>query len=210
MFLKINVAIRLLTFTLLSVQLSAVLASNDESSQCQFFFEQAQYKAALLPCEKAAKKNDLAAQTVLGEILDNGSAGIVDRQQAKMWWTKAIEKNYSEAENLLALKYYYGGTIFEKQAFWQQDYTKALNIWTKSAQRGNPASQFMVAEMHRLGQGTTVNLIEAYAWYKLALAGQYSLAEELLYETSKLLNPDDKKLARQIYRDYQSKYILSK
>jgi len=201
--MSINKYTQIISFLLLLLSTSLTLANN-QAQQCKTFYDLAEYKKALEPCTEAAKQKNLAAQTILGEILDNGSAGIQDQQQAKHWWEQAAREDYLEAINFLALKYYYGGTIFEQQPFWPQNYPKALAIWTKSAKKGIPASQFMVGEMHRLGQGTKVNLIEAYAWYKLAVDGKYGLAQELIHETLKQLKKSELEAASQLYKEYKT------
>jgi len=190
--------------------LSAGLICAEEKTQkvsiknCQKHYDYAQYKQAFEACILVAKSGNPIAQTIVGEILDDGSAGKIDRLQALFWWNKAMEQNHTEAENLLALKYYYGGTIFERQKFWQQDYEKSLTIWTKSAYRGNSAAQFMVGEMQRLGQGTNVNLTEAYAWLNLALDGNYLLAKDPLHELLKILTKEEKKQATHLYTKYKN------
>lgn len=204
---KIIKFVRFFVFSLFLLLIAnTVCHATESATQCKFFYDEALYKEAVEPCTIAANNNNLQAQTILGELLDDGSAGNIDRQQAKDWWSKAAANHYLQAENLLALKYYYGGTILEKQKFWQQDYKKAMQIWKKSAERGTPSSQFMVAEMHRLGQGTSINLIEALAWYKLASSGKYKLADESIYAISKIMTQKDKEAAKQKYNEYRHKY----
>lgn len=182
----------------------------DLAQQCKFFYDEARYKEALNPCTKTAKEHNLSSQTILGELLDNGSAGVLDRQQALIWWEKAADKNYIEAENFLAMKYYYGGTIFEKQKFWQQDYKKAFAIWFKGAKRGVASSQFMVADMYRLGQGRSINLVEALAWYQVAQDGKYKLAADYIYQTLKEMTANEKILAEKQYHSYLKKYSANR
>jgi len=188
----------LMTNCLIIFQLYAQSISNPVK-QCQYHYDMAEYKQALSFCRQAAEQNDSQSQTILGEILDNGSGGVIDQAGAKVWWQKAARQNNLEAENFLALKYYYGGTIFEQQPFWPQDFKKAMQLWNKGAKRGVPASQFMLAELYRLGQGTQIDLSNAYAWYKLAMDGKYGLAQELLHEILKQMTANDMEKGEKIY-----------
>ena len=101
------------------------------------------------------------------------------------------------AQNLLALKYYYGGDVFGPQAGWTQDYTRAFKIWQRSAKKGVEPSQFMLGVMYMLGQGVDSDYAEAHAWFNLALSGGYKLATDSLMELSHKISADEKRQGQQ-------------
>ena len=60
------------------------------------------------------------------------------------------------------------------------EYATALGAFQSLAEKGNPAAQFNLGQMHRLGQGVPKNAGEAARWYRLAAAqgdaqSQYNL-----------------------------------
>jgi len=85
----------------------------------------------------------------------------------------ASKAGYQPARNLLAIKYYYGGSVFGPESGWSQDYAKAYEIWHHDAMHGVAASQFMPGVIYQQGQGVTLDNAEAWAWLKLALEGGY-------------------------------------
>ena len=164
----------------------------DKSSECKKHFDDANYQQAFSPCQLSAQQGDAMAQTLLGEMYDQGLAVEKNPSQAAEWWQAAAQQGYLPAQNLLALKYYYGGDVFGPQPGWSQDYKKAAQLWRQSALKGVPSSQFMLGVMLMEGQGTDRDYVEAYAWFKLASQGGYKLATDTLIELSPLMSTDDK------------------
>ena len=192
-----------LTLTLmLSIFLSSVVSAESAASLCNRLFDDASYSEAVTPCSSAAEEGDLNAQTILGELYDSSNGVAVDAAQSARWWGEAAAQGHLPAQNLLALKYYYGGTVFGPEEGWKQDYNKAMEIWRSSAERGEPTSQFMLGEMYKLGQGTPRNPETAYAWFMLSSQGGYKLATDGAMEMSRSMTPQQKQQARQLLEDY--------
>ena len=74
------------------------------------------------------------------------------------------------------MKFYYGGSVFGPE----------------DARTGHAPAQFMVAEMHRQGQGVPQDYAAAWAWFRLALEQGYQLAGDSLYELESKLSPQQR------------------
>lgn len=119
----------------------------------------------------------------------------------------AANSDYLPAQNLLALKSYYGGTVMGPEPGWKQDYKEAMRWWRISAEKGVPTSQFMLGDMYRHGQGVQSDLVEAYAWFKLASRSGYKLATDIIVETSRKMTPQQKKAGLDLYKKYRNQYV---
>ncbi len=168
---------------------SIALASNTFAAgpveTCKHLFDEALYEEALAPCLEAGEAGHLDSQSILGELYDNQG----NSKETFTWWNRAAEAGYLPARNQLAMKYYYGGSIFGPQEGWHQDYQKAYAIWLDDARNGHAPAQFMVAEMNRQGQGVDQDYAAAWAWFRLALEQNYALAGDSLYELSRKMSP---------------------
>ena len=168
------------------------VVADETSDLCIQLFNDSDYTKAVEVCLQSAETGDSASQTVLGEMYDAGDGVVSDQNEVARWWTRASENSYLPAQNLLALKYYYGGDVFEVQPEWKQDYKKAFDIWKQSAYQGVATSQYMMGEMSMQGQGVSVDYVESYAWFKIALEGGYKLATDSLIELSRVITPSQK------------------
>lgn len=177
---------------LLGLAASRAMAA-DAALSCQQHFNDERYALAAQSCSIAARAGDASAQTMLGEMYDEGLGVEVSPLQAKTWWQAASAQSYLPAQNLLALKYYYGGDVFGPQPGWTQDYQQAYQLWSSSATKGAETSQFMLGEMYMRGQGVAVDYAEAYAWFHLALSDGYKLATDSLVELTRLMSPTQKR-----------------
>ena len=169
--------------------------------ECKKLFDDGLYQQADIPCAKVAQSGNLAAQVMLGEIKDRQG----DSEKTAFWWGRAAEAGSQPARNLLALKYYYGGTVFGPEKGWKKDYTKAFSIWKKDAEENVATSQFMIGVMYQKGQGTEKNLAEAWFWLKRALENNYKLATDVLIEISKEITPKQKQAGKEKLLKYQQK-----
>lgn len=173
---------------------SPLTLSQQIADDCISQFNDSDFIKARETCQQAAEEGDAASQSVLGEMYDQGDGGATDHTLAEKWWSKAAANAYVPAQNLLAMKYYYGGDVFQKQPYWSQDYTKAFDIWKKSAFKSIATSQFMLGVMYQHGQGVKTDYVESYAWFKIALEGGYKLATDSLIELSRVISPEQKRL----------------
>ncbi|MBT3203573.1 MAG: sel1 repeat family protein [Gammaproteobacteria bacterium] len=182
---------KLFLMLLLSI-ISHQAVANSSADDCLQLFNDADYSSAVTACQLAAEQGDAASQTMLGEMYDAGDGVVANQKIVAKWWIKAAEKSYLPAQNLLALKYYYGGDVFESQPEWKQDYKKAYDIWKQSAYKGVATSQYMMGEMNMQGQGVSINYVDSYAWFKIALEGGYKLATDSLIELSRVITANQK------------------
>ena len=181
------------TLTFFLLLLSGQTQANETAKSCIKLFNNSEFSLAIPVCQQAAEQGDAASQTVLGEMYDLGQGVESDQIIVAKWWTKASDNAYLPAQNLLALKYYYGGDVFEQQQEWTLDYQQAFEIWKKSAFKSAPTSQFMLGEMYMRGQGVEADYAESYAWFNIALEGGYKLATDTLIELSRVISPDQKR-----------------
>ncbi len=173
------------------------------AQSCTELFDAMQYEQAIRPCTQAAEANDLPAQTTLGEIYDQQG----DAARAHRWWKQAADAGHQPARHLLALKYYYGGSVFGPEPGWPKDQARAFGIWHKDAVQGVAASQFMVGVMYHKGEGVERDLTEAWLWLKLALRNGYKLATDVLIELNREMTPSQKQQAMDKLSRYRQRAI---
>jgi len=188
------------------INFSTLQAEPSIADTCKKLFDEGKPNQAIEPCTKAAKNKDREAQTILGEIYDEKQ----DSDKTAHWWNQAAEAGYQPARNLLALKYYYGGTVFGPQKGWKQNYAKAFSIWHKDAKAGIATSQFMVGVMYQKGNGVDKNQAESWYWLQLALSNGYKIATDVLIELSREITPEQKRLGEQKVADYKKQKSGSK
>jgi TPR repeat protein len=197
---------RLLSLLIIASSLNTQAGTPIET--CKTLFDSALYKQADSSCTKAAEAGDQAAQVMLGEIKDRQG----DSEQTAFWWGKAADGGFQPARNLLALKYYYGGTVFGAEKGWKQDYTKAFGIWETDAEEEVATSQFMIGVMYQKGQGTRKDLAESWFWLKRSLGNGYKLATDVLIEISREITPEQKQVGKKKllkYKQERSQLLLS-
>ncbi|HIO93326.1 MAG TPA: sel1 repeat family protein [Leucothrix mucor] len=194
-------SLKILSTALFVFAYSAPLQAATVGETCQKLFAEGLSQQAVTPCTQAAKANDRAAQTTLGEIYDEKG----DSEKTALWWRQAADAGYQPARNLLALKYYYGGTVFGVEKGWEKSYPKAFEIWHQDAKKNIATSQFMVGVMYHKGQGVGKNLPEAWYWLKLALGNGYKTATDVLIEISKEITPQQKRLGEEKVAEHKQK-----
>jgi len=161
------------------------------AEECQRLYDEGLMKLAIPVCTRAAEADNRSSQTLLGEIYNEQG----DSEKTAMWWVRASNAGYQPARNLLAMKYYYGGSVFGQEPGWDQDFTAAFKLWSEDAKQGIASSQFMTGLMYFNGEGVEKNLSEAWFWLKLALENDYKLATDVLIEVSREITPDQKQIA---------------
>jgi len=191
--------IRQCLIALVGIALASNAFAANSVETCKQLFDEALYEAALAPCLEAGEAGHLDSQSILGELYDNQG----NSKETFAWWNRAAEAGYLPARNQLAMKYYYGGSIFGPEEGWSQDYQKAYAIWLDDARNGHAPAQFMVAEMHRQGQGVSQDYAAAWAWFKLAQDQGYALAGDSLYELNRKMSPQLRQDAKTKLTRYQ-------
>lgn len=193
--------------TLLSISMLLTDAHASAAvEECKKSFDDALYEQALSPCLQAGKSGDLDSQSILGEIYDRKG----NSRETFYWWNRAAQEGYILARNQLAMKFYYGGSIFGAEQGWQQDYRRAYAIWIEDARNGHAPAQFMVAEMNHQGQGVKQDYAAAWAWFNLALEQGYKLASDSIFELSNKMSSQQKQRGKQLLSDYRKQIKPSK
>ena len=189
--------------------ISPLSSAADDNDGCRNAFDDANYVQARSICRQAAERGFAESQTLLGEMYDRGLGVERNPAEVKKWWITASQQSYLPAQNLLALKFYYGGDVFGPQPGWTQDYQQARAIWQLSATQGIASSQFMLGELYLRGQGVQADYSEAYAWFNLALESGYKLASDSLIELSKVISSEQKKLGQQRQAELKKEIIMT-
>ena len=177
------------------------ITASTSVDNCKRLFDEAEYEKALPVCIEAGKSGHLDSQSILGEIYDRKG----DSQETYFWWIRAANAGYIPARNQLAMKFYYGGSVFGPEEGWRQDYPRAYSLWKKDAVNGHAPAQFMVAEMHHKGQGVRQDLAEAWAWFMLALDEGYKLASDSLYELKNKMSREQLEEGNRRYQNYEQR-----
>lgn len=179
--------LRYITALVVAILSSRTFAATPGES-CKQLFDDARYQEALNHCLEAGESGHLDSQSILGELYERqGNA-----KETFYWWNRAAKAGYIPARNQLAMKFYYGGSIFGPEEGWKQDYRKAYELWLEDAQKGHAPAQFMVAEMHHRGQGVNQDYTVAWAWFRLALEQGYKLASDSLSELRKKMSVEQR------------------
>ena len=109
-------------------------------------------------------------------MYDSGLGVKEDAKMAVMWYTKAVEQNYSAAASNL-------GVLYKNGLGCEQNYTTALHLFKQAADRDNlPQAMGNLGIMHEEGLGVERSVREAVRWFKKAIklgdeASQAKLAE---------------------------------
>lgn len=188
-------------FSLFILFFSGSLQAATTTEECKKLFDENLYNEAVPSCTQAAKSGDNPSQTMLGEIYDQQG----NSEKTAFWWNKAADAGYQPARNLLALKYFYGGTVLGREEGWNLNYPKAYKIWKKDADQGVATSQFMIGIMHQKGLGVPQDLSESWYWLKVSLANGYKLSTDVLIEISRDITPEQRGLGEDKLAEYHKK-----
>jgi len=179
-------------YKLLIISIIFIFSSSAQATstvnECKRLFDEALYQQALPRCIQASEAHDLDSQSILGELYNRQG----NSERTRYWWSQAANAGYLPARNQLAMKYFYGGSVFGPEKGWTQSYAKAYEIWKQDALKGVATSQFMVAEMYFRGHGVKQDFSEAWAWFQLALDSGYKLATDSLIDLSRQMTSKQK------------------
>lgn len=95
---------------------------------------------------------------------------IKDYHHAREQWSKAATEGETSALNNLGYLMYYGLGGLEDRA-------GALALWRKAAVLGHSEAQWHLGHSFEDGTGVEKSYIEAYAWYRCAIASTEAAAE---------------------------------
>jgi len=118
---------------------------------------------------RAAEQGLPQAQTVLGEIYENGDGVAKDARSATKWYTKAAEQGLAQAQFRLS-------RMYGKDGIPEND-KEELKWLTKAAQQGHVRAQEWLGICYQQGwTGALEDYTEAYKWFILAETGGSNLA----------------------------------
>ncbi len=132
-------------------------------------------KNALFWYMKAANADNPEAQNAVGECYAIGNGILKNYQQAIAWWTKAANQGNVIAMIHLAET----NSLPPEEENLPVDLVTAKYWWTKAAEAGDPYAMCRLGECFEKGLGvTSINLEDAFKWYRLASQNGDEEAEE--------------------------------
>lgn len=136
--------------------------------------------------EKAAQAGNRQAAFNLGMMHRNGEGIDVNLDAARRWFVRASDAGDVRAAYQLGQMSYLGrGT--------EQNYERALQYYLKAAKGGLADAQMNVGVMHVRGEGVpTQDVVEAYAWLKIASENGAERSQSLLTSLSAQITPEQK------------------
>jgi hypothetical protein len=96
---------------------------------------------------------------------------VKDYASARAHWAKAVEEGEPSAFNNL-------GFLLHNGLGGAADQVRAVALWKTAAARGHSESQWHLAQAFEDGEGVAMNMVEAYAWYRCAVASMQAAPEE--------------------------------
>jgi len=96
---------------------------------------------------------------------------VKDYAAAREQWSKASEEGYVSALNNLGYLLYYvlGG---------EADRVQAISLWKRAALLGHSEAQWHLGQAFEDGKGISRDIVEAYAWYRCAVASAEQASED--------------------------------
>jgi TPR repeat protein len=94
-----------------------------------------------------------------------------DYSAARKHWATAVKEKQTSAYNNLGYLLYHGlggGT----------DHLQAVSLWFEAAKDGHSEAQWHLGKAFEDGKGTEQSLVEAYAWYRCAVANSQSAPKD--------------------------------
>ena len=134
-------------------------------------------KGSLDKLKKQAEQGDAAAQNDLGFAYYkgnyNGKEVDQDYENALLWFLKAADQSFAEAQNNLGDLFYYGIGV-------EKNYDKAAEWYAKSAEQENAEGQLKLGFCYSTGLGVEQNSEKAVALYEKAAGQGYAEANAYL------------------------------
>lgn len=111
--------------------------------------------------ERAASKQFALAENALGEMIEQGRHGQLDKTAACDWFERAAE--HGNGDGALA-----AGTCFYLGRGRAQDMAQAHRWYLEAAKSGDIGAQYLVASMFETGLGVEADARLARYWYDIA------------------------------------------
>lgn len=120
--------------------------------------------------ERAARQGDMRAAHELGLMYFRGMGVERDFTQARSWWEKAAHAGETRAAYDL-------GILFRRgQGGVPRDVAASIKLWTQAARGGLAVAQNALGACYMNGDGVDADMLEAWAWFRLAQQGGLAVA----------------------------------
>ena len=133
-------------------------------------FDDGLYNVAFDYFLKENNITDAKSQFRLAELYASETDGVVDYYNASVWYEKAAEQGYVEAQYNLGYLYYYGNGV-------EKDYQKAKEWYEKAAKQGNANAQSFLGYLYDFGEGVEQDYRKAKEWYEKAAEQGLDIAQ---------------------------------
>lgn len=149
--------------------------------------------------KKAALQGDAGAQYELGKCFSKGLGCEPSREQSLYWYEQAAANGDTSAQSFLAEKYMKLGA---------SQMPLARYLVRKLAEQGDTHYQALLGDMLCNGDGGSVDLQEAFAWYATCEAGWTDLprAKQLRFVAAQM-TAGQRKDAKMLAEEYLAKYV---
>lgn len=121
--------------------------------------------------ERAAQQGDMRAAHELGLVYFRGQGVERDFEQARSWWDKAAQAGESSSAYDLGILYRRG------QGGVPRDVATSIKLWTQAARGGLAVAQNALGACYMNGDGVDADMVEAWAWFRLAQDGGVAVAK---------------------------------
>jgi TPR repeat protein len=162
------------------------------------------YAKALTLLRPDADRGEPAAQTVLGDMYENGKGLAKNEAEAAKWYRRAAEQGYALAQALLGIMYEDGKGLPKSEA-------EAAKWYRRAAEQGDAFAQTHLGIKYERGEGLPKNEAEAAKWYRRAAEQGYALALTYLagmYESGKGLPKNEAEAAKWYRRAAEQGYAV--
>jgi len=192
---------------LLLLLLSLGLISSAYADKGYDYYQQGDYKSAIIEWTKRANKGAAFAQYNLGTVYSNGKV-TKDYEKAVYWYKEAANQGYMKAQFQLGWHLYYGEGItknYNKALYWWREAMKqgsvraeyylgigyydvgelslAASMFKYAAQKKGTMqsnAQYRLGRMYELGEHFDKNIDEAKRWYTRASLSENKKATQAL------------------------------
>jgi len=84
---------------------------------------------------------------------------------------------------------------------------KALELFRKAADLGNPAAQWTLAGRYSSGSGVEKDKVEAYKWALVSIENGSEVARKLISNFEQELSPDEKEKGKNLATQWQENFL---
>ncbi len=165
-------------------------------------YNRGDYATALRELRPLAEQGDGTAQSVLGQMYEQGKGVPQDHAEAVRWWRKAAEQGHVTAQLNL-------GNMYRKGQGVPQDHAEAVKWYRKAAEQGHGWSQYNLGLMYGRGLGVPQDYVQAHMWFNLAALrfppGARAEAAKKRNIVAKLMTPAQIAEAQRLAREWKPK-----